>query len=350
MNIVCKAHRFYFELDGGMERLLFNAVDCVSNCSRIPFFQVLEDDMPSYPVEEFLKQAVDVLSAENEHSRRCVLRAAALLLIFPELVKKYRPYRILQLGSPSLLTAYLARLLPQLHPRASLCCISEDISSCDEPYIIQIRAAYRTFPFPRNHFDVVLVDSISSDVLQDIFPSLVSSVVPNGFFVCLPPMGERPSCLEGFADSMGDETDRIMFATVSGSQRAAVLHGTVFGLLQEKKYAVSRLLSEMESSLPRLLCPESMAANDTLLLDRLISETARAEEIICEIYEDLASLDIKYSINLFKEALIKMRLEENAQNLPEKIKAVRSAHHQLQTELELDFPSYVCRQSFRGTR
>lgn len=338
MNIICKGCTFYLNFSNGESIPLFNAMDCISNCSRIPFHQLSEDGSTSYLLRERLKMETDMLSAENNRSQHSVLWAVALLLIFPELIKKYRPYQVLQVGPFSLLTQYLTQLLSQVHPRARLYCISDETFCPDHPITVPIHAEYRTFPFPQNRFDIVLVDNIPSDVLQDIFPNLVSSITANGFFIYLPPIGENSSWMQDAFCSIGESGNYIMYNHVSLDQKTSLLRDTAYGLLQSRKNVIRRALSEMEHGLHHLFSLDSSDAKTvSSLLDRLISEIAQVENMICEIYEDLISTDIKYKINLFKEAVIQWRLEKNPQNLPEKVETVRFRHQQLLTELAMDF-------------
>ncbi len=335
MEIERQNSKFILKYNDGRTEFLFDLFDCVSNCSRIPMHRIDSQGNIIFSTYEFLKKVLDDLQAANIESGNGLFNSVAYLIIYRELIKKYRSFRVLHLGVKSPLIEHLSKLLQMLHPRATLYCLTDNRIEIKASDLVLINAEYNTYPFPRNYFDVILTDCIHPDIIKRIFPDLLMSIVVNGLFIALPSKHGSIEWLDEIAHSIGETNENRLIYMHIPEEKVDVLRILKMGSVEIKKALILQQIYGLEQDILQLSKSKAIAGNDQL--DYLIFTVSQVENEICLIYDELVSLDIKYRISLLKEALIRLRLEKDEIKFEKRINKIVDCYSQLKSELKYDF-------------
>ena len=293
--------RFFFEDARGKHILLADAGDYAANESKALLHYI--DDDYVWVMRDNLKNITEYI--ENAATKGGALRAALAVLVVRELFGKYRPRRILWMGTFHRAAIGVSKMLPLFHDDNLIYAVAPDLPDDIEKNIVPIRTVCSSLPLPEDYFDVVIVDTV--DVTPDRMAQLLLSLRIGGLFIQVLPAGKVIPCTIPNADSFSDdEGNTLLRARMSRELTAVFREGTMKGRLNRQKRLVSYILDELGDSLGSIL-----ASDDDLRLEAAITQAALAEENILPIYEELVSGDIKYLANRFKESLIEFRLHRS---------------------------------------
>lgn len=290
--------RFFFEDARGNHILLADAGDYAANESKALLHYI--DDDYVWVMRDNLKNITEYI--ENAAIKGGALRAALAVLAVRELFGKYRPRRILWMGTFHRAAIGVSKMLPVFHDDNLIYAVASDLPDDIENNIVPIRTVCSSLPLPEDYFDVVIVDTV--DVTPDRMAQILLSLRVGGLFIQVLPAGKVIPYTIPNADSFSDdEGNTLLRARMSRELTTVFREGTMKGRLERQKRLVSYILDELGDSLGSIL-----ASDDDLRLEAAITQAALAEENILPIYEELVSEDIKYLANRFKESLIEFRL------------------------------------------
>ena len=290
--------RFFFEDARGNHILLADAGDYAANESKALLHYI--DDDYVWVMRDNLKNITEYI--ENAAIKGGALRAALAVLAVRELFGKYRPRRILWMGTFHRAAIGVSKMLPVFHDDNLIYAVASDLPDDIEKNIVPIRTVCSSLPLPEDYFDVVIVDTV--DVTPDRMAQILLSLRVGGLFIQVLPAGKVIPYTIPNADSFSDdEGNTLLRARMSRELTTVFREGTMKGRLKRQKRLVSYILDELGDSLGSIL-----ASDDDLRLEAAITQAALAEENILPIYEELVSEDIKYLANRFKESLIEFRL------------------------------------------
>lgn len=293
--------RFFFEDARGNHILLADAGDYAANESKALLHYI--DDDYVWVMRDNLKNITEYI--ENAAIKGGALRAALAVLAVRELFGKYRPRRILWMGTFHRAAIGVSKMLPVFHDDNLIYAVASDLPDDIEKNIVPIRTVCSSLPLPEDYFDVVIVDTV--DVTSDRMAQILLSLRVGGLFIQVLPAGKVIPCTIPNADSFSDdEGNTLLRARMSRELTTVFREGTMKGRLERQKRLVSYILDELGDSLGSIL-----ASDDDLRLEAAITQAALAEENILPIYEELVSEDIKYLANRFKESLIEFRLHRS---------------------------------------
>ena len=293
--------RFFFEDARGNHILLADAGDYAANESKALLHYI--DDDYVWVMRDNLKNITEYI--ENAAIKGGALRAALAVLAVRELFGKYRPRRILWMGTFHRAAIGVSKMLPVFHDDNLIYAVASDLPDDIEKNIVPIRTVCSSLPLPEDYFDVVIVDTV--DVTPDRMAQILLSLRVGGLFIQVLPAGKVIPYTIPNADSFSDdEGNTLLRARMSKELTAVFREGTMKGRLERQKRLVSYILDELGDSLGSIL-----ASDDDLRLEAAITQAALAEENILPIYEELVSEDIKYLANRFKESLIEFRLHRS---------------------------------------
>lgn len=300
-GMILNGLRFFFEDARGNHILLADAGDYAANESKALLHYI--DDDYVWVMRDNLKNIMEYI--ENAATKGEALRAALAVLAVRELFGKYRPRRILWMGTFHRAAIGVSKMLPVFHDDNLIYAVASDLPDDIEKNIVPIRTVCSSLPLPEDYFDVVIVDTV--DVTSDRMAQILLSLRVGGLFIQVLPAGKVIPCTIPNADSFSDdEGNTLLRARMSKELTAVFREGTMKGRLERQKRLVSYILDELGDSLGSIL-----ASDDDLRLEAAITQTALAEENILPIYEELVSEDIKYLANRFKESLIEFRLHRS---------------------------------------
>ena len=300
-GIILDGLRFYFEDTRGNHILLADAGDYAANESKALLHYI--DDDYVWVMRDNLKNITEYI--ENAATKGEALRAALAVLAVRELFGKYRPRRILWMGTFHRAAIGVSKMLPVFHDDNLIYAVASDLPDDIEKNIVPIRTVCSSLPLPEDYFDVVIVDTV--DVTSDRMAQILLSLRVGGLFIQVLPAGKVIPYTIPNADSFSDdEGNTLLRARMSKELTAVFREGTMKGRLERQKRLVSYILDELGDSLGSIL-----ASDDDLRLEAAITQAALAEENILPIYEELVSEDIKYFANRFKESLIEFRLHRS---------------------------------------
>ena len=293
--------RFFFEDAQGNHILLADAGDYAANESKALLHYI--DDDYVWVMRDNLKNITEYI--ENAAIKGGALRAALAVLAVRELFGKYRPRRILWMGTFHRAAIGVSKMLPVFHDDNLIYAVASDLPDDIEKNIVPIRTVCSSLPLPEDYFDVVIVDTV--DVTPDRMAQILLSLRVGGLFIQVLPAGKVIPYTIPNADSFSDdEGNTLLRARMSRELTTVFREGTMKGRLERQKRLVSYILDELGDSLGSIL-----ASDDDLRLEAAITQAALAEENILPIYEELVSEDIKYLANRFKESLIEFRLHRS---------------------------------------
>ena len=293
--------RFFFEDARGNHILLADAGDYAANESKALLHYI--DDDYVWVMRDNLKNITEYI--ENAAIKGGALRAALAVLAVRELFGKYRPRRILWMGTFHRAAIGVSKMLPVFHDDNLIYAVASDLPDDIEKNIVPIRTVCSSLPLPEDYFDVVIVDTV--DVTPERMAQILLSLRVGGLFIQVLPAGKVIPCTIPNADSFSDdEGNTLLRARMSRELTTVFREGTMKGRLERQKRLVSYILDELGDSLGSIL-----ASDDDLLLEAAVTQAALAEENILPIYEELVSEDIKYLANRFKESLIEFRLHRS---------------------------------------
>ena len=293
--------RFFFEDARGNHILLADAGDYAANESKALLHYI--DDDYVWVMRDNLKNITEYI--ENAATKGGALRAALAVLAVRELFGKYRPRRILWMGTFHRAAIGVSKMLPVFHDDNLIYAVASDLPDDIEKNIVPIRTVCSSLPLPEDYFDVVIVDTV--DVTPDRMAQILLSLRVGGLFIQVLPAGKVIPYTIPNADSFSDdEGNTLLRARMSRELTTVFREGTMKGRLERQKRLVSYILDELGDSLGSIL-----ASDDDLRLEAAITQAALAEENILPIYEELVSEDIKYLANRFKESLIEFRLHRS---------------------------------------
>lgn len=293
--------RFFFEDARGNHILLADAGDYAANESKALLHYI--DDDYVWVMRDNLKNITEYI--ENAAIKGGALRAALAVLAVRELFGKYRPRRILWMGTFHRAAIGVSKMLPVFHDDNLIYAVASDLPDDIEKNIVPIRTVCSSLPLPEDYFDVVIVDTV--DVTPDRMAQILLSLRVGGLFIQVLPAGKVIPYTIPNADSFSDdEGNTLLRARMSRELTTVFREGTMKGRLERQKRLVSYILDELGDSLGSIL-----ASDDDLRLEASITQAALAEENILPIYEELVSEDIKYLANRFKESLIEFRLHRS---------------------------------------
>ena len=293
--------RFFFEDARGNHILLADAGDYAANESKALLHYI--DDDYVWVMRDNLKNITEYI--ENAAIKGGALRAALAVLAVRELFGKYRPRRILWMGTFHRAAIGVSKMLPVFHDDNLIYAVASDLPDDIEKNIVPIRTVCSSLPLPEDYFDVVIVDTV--DVTPDRMAQILLSLRVGGLFIQVLPAGKVIPYTIPNADSFSDdEGNTLLRARMSRELTTVFREGTMKGRLERQKRLVSYILDELGDSLGSIL-----ASDDDLRLEAAITQAALAEENILPIYEELVSEDIKYLANRFKESLIEFRLHRS---------------------------------------
>ena len=295
--------RFFFEDARGNHILLADAGDYAANESKALLHYI--DDDYVWVMRDNLKNITEYI--ENAAIKGGALRAALAVLAVRELFGKYRPRRILWMGTFHRAAIGVSKMLPVFHDDNLIYAVASDLPDDIEKNIVPIRTVCSSLPLPEDYFDVVIVDTV--DVTPDRMAQILLSLRVGGLFIQVLPAGKVIPCTIPNADSFSDdEGNTLLRARMSRELTTVFREGTMKGRLERQKRLVSYILDELGDSLGSIL-----ASDDDLRLEAAVTQAALAEENILPIYEELVSEDIKYLANRFKESLIEFRLRRSGE-------------------------------------
>ena len=297
-GMILDSLRFFFEDARGNHILLADAGDYAANESKALLHYI--DDDYVWVMRDNLKNITEYI--ENAATKGGALRAALAVLAVRELFGKYRPRRILWMGTFHRAAIGVSKMLPVFHDDNLIYAVAPDLPDDIEKNIVPIRTVCSSLPLPEDYCDVIIVDTV--DVTPDRMAQLLFALRVGGLFIQVLPAGKAIPCTIPNADFFSDdEGNTLLRARMSRELTAVFREGTMKGRLNRQKRLVSYILDELGDSLGSIL-----AFDDDLRLEAAITQAALAEENILPIYEELVSEDIKYFANRFKESLIEFRL------------------------------------------
>ena len=300
-GMILEGLRFFFEDARGNHILLADAGDYAANESKALLHYI--DDDYVWVMRDNLKNITEYI--ENAAIKGGALRAALAVLAVRELFGKYRPRRILWMGTFHRAAIGVSKMLPVFHDDNLIYAVASDLPDDIEKNIVPIRTVCSSLPLPEDYFDVVIVDTV--DVTPDRMAQILLSLRVGGLFIQVLPAGKVIPYTIPNADSFSDdEGNTLLRARMSRELTTVFREGTMKGRLERQKRLVSYILDELGDSLGSIL-----ASDDDLRLEAAITQAALAEENILPIYEELVSEDIKYLANRFKESLIEFRLHRS---------------------------------------
>ena len=225
-GMILDGFRFFFEDAQGNHILLADAGDYAANESNALLHYI--DDDYVWVMRDNLKNITEYI--ENAATKGGALRAALAVLVVRELFGKYRPRRILWMGTFHRAAIGIAKMLPVFHNDNQIYAVASDLPDDIEKNIVPIRTVCSSLPLPEDYFDVVIVDTV--DVTSDRMAQLLLSLRVGGLFIQVLPAGKVIPCTIPNADSFSDD-EVICSVELTDDHRNAnggIMGGAIFTL------------------------------------------------------------------------------------------------------------------------
>lgn len=306
-RVMIEGNQWVLEENDGGRALLWNLADSFANHSAVGLLGMIDEQGACRLEDSFTVRLYQSLSALGSGPEGTA-RQAAILLALKEMLAKYRPYRFLGVGmsAKSMSARILQENMSAFHAANRLFCVTEPgAESTVEENTVSWQMAYEDLLLPERVFDVVIVDETTGRRVLPIeaWPKVTACLRTFGRLLVVSPRAEWAAF---FRDTLGGGdvfpvkgTLCLYSATVTpeGAKRAreATVEWEIEQLKAYLRQTVGKLVTVTEAEEP-----EEVRS--------YIALTDEMEEIVLAIYGELRSVDIKYRLSRFKEALINYSL------------------------------------------
>lgn len=229
-------------------------------------------------------------------------------LVVQELINKYRYLKILEIGSN--MTSLLSESLKHFNESSFLVCIlhrSQVSDNCSKnvSYVIDQN---NFLPFEKNYFDLVIVedDSRLSNIV--VFDRIVKAIRNQGLILIVGNLCSKNTKIlmkkYVFFVYRISEKKVILFKKISSLEKKNAIEQLPEVKIEKIKFRIRNDLFSIGNKVKGFNLLETEEE-----LDKLIKMVNDTENLVCEIFSQLISIDLKYNLNLLKEALINYRLK-----------------------------------------
>ncbi len=293
--------RYYgFKMDG-RKALLLDTLDFYSNHSAIPMHIYVGGE------EKFdfiLDRKVKKLLTQVEKSTNTIMGAGyriVILLLIAYCLRKYKPFKILYVGSKyPIWLEDCSDLLHQFHPDSRLYYLTNTNEKIQSSYCVGINMPFEELLLPRSTFDVVIMDDTDESLLPVMKDDIWRSLCLGGQEIILSKRYEIMDALVG---------DKVVKYELGNDWQIA---HRLFDSKEYKDMESDTLDSAVnvirDEAIQRITLVQNALLSLETNLDMLLSTADEVEQYILLIYAFLPSLEIKYLVNEWKRALLECRL------------------------------------------
>lgn len=327
-RVTIEGNHWVLEGEDGGRAFLWDVADIFANHSAVGLLGMIDEQGTCRLEDSFTVRLYQNLSALGSGSEGTA-RQAAILLALKEMLAKYRPYRFLGVGMSAESTP--ARVLREnmraFHAANRLFCVTEPgAGSTAEGDTASWQMAYEDLLLPAQSFDVAIVDDTMGGRALPIeaWPKVIACLRAAGRLLVISPRAEWAAF---FRDTLGSgdvfpvEGALCLYSaavTPEGAQRAR--EATV-------EWEIGRLKAYLRQTVGKLAAVTE-AGEGPEEVHSYIALTVEMEEIALTIYGELRSVDIKYRLSRFKEALINYSLHIGSWD------KVQTAYQELRAEIQ----------------
>lgn len=306
-RVMIEGNQWVLEEDGG-RALLWNVADSFANHSAVGLLGMIDERGTCRLEDSFTVRLYQSLTA-FEGGPDGTARQAAILLALKELLVKYRPYRLLGVGmrAESMAARVLREHMIAFHAANRLFCVTEPgAESTVEENTVSWQMAYEDLLLPERVFDVVIVDETTGGraLPIDAWPKVTACLRTFGRLLVVSP---RAEWAEFFRDTLGGGDVFPVKGTLCLYSATVTPEGAKRAREATAEWEIAQLKAYLRQTVGKL-ATVTEAAEEPEEVCSYIALTDEMEEIVLAIYGELRSVDIKYRLSRFKEALINYSL------------------------------------------
>lgn len=320
-HVTIDGNSWVLQTDDGTQTELWNASDLFSNHSGVGLMGMLDKHGECKVEESFMVRLYRDM-AQLADTFNGTARKAAMILILKAMIRKYRPFRVLWLGSGDC-TDYaevLGKYMRELHEGSRVYRMTEKTEEPRENMPLTV-ARYEDMIFPEGKFDAVILDAEGASGPADrTCIELICALKPFGRFFSIQNYNFPQGVFEKLFDESScydtDRTTLYVAAATPAAIRKAQDETTAGAVRQLKAYVRAAAASW------------KIATREAADVEGILAQVNEAEDIVQTIFAELESTDIKYRLARFREALMDYQLEIGD------LKTVREAYSALREEME----------------
>ena len=299
----------YWVLEGedGGRAFLWDVEDIFVNHSAVGLLGMIDEQGACRLEDSFTVRLYQSLSALGS-SPEGTARQAAILLALKEMLAKYRPYRFLGVGmsAESMPARVLRENMSAFHAANRLFCVTEPgAGSTAEENTASWQMAYEDLLLPAQSFDVAIVDdTMGGRALPiDEWPKVTACLRTFGRLLVVSPRAEWAAF---FRDTLGGGDVFPVKGTLCLYSATVTPEGAKRAREATAEWEIEQLKAYLRQTVGKLVTVTE--AEEPEEVRSYIALTDEMEEIVLAIYGELRSVDIKYRLSRFKEALINYSL------------------------------------------
>ncbi len=306
-RVMIEGNQWVLEENDGGRALLWNLADSFANHSAVGLLGMIDEQGACRLEDSFTVRLYQSLSALGSGPEGTA-RQAAILLALKEMLAKYRPYRFLGVGmsAKSMSARILQENMSAFHAANRLFCVTEPgAESTVEENTVSWQMAYEDLLLPERVFDVVIVDETTGRRVLPIeaWPKVTACLRTFGRLLVISPRAEWAAF---FRDTLGGGDVFPVEGTLCLYSAAVTPEGAKRAREATVEWEIEQLKAYLRQTVGKLVTVTE--AEEPEEVRSYIALTDEMEEIVLAIYGELRSVDIKYRLSRFKEALINYSL------------------------------------------